>query len=107
MKIIVVIPARGGSKGIPRKNIRLMNGLPLISYVIKTALESSFNPDVNVSTDSEEIADVAIKFGAKGPTLPIVTACATSTHTIGEAYSKGVLTDEDILKIDEVVGVVI
>lgn len=65
MKIIVVIPARGGSKGIPRKNIRLMKGLPLISYVIKTALESSFNPDVNVSTDSEEIADVAIKFGAK------------------------------------------
>ena len=64
MKIIVVIPARGGSKGIPRKNIRLMNGLPLLSYAIKTALSSSFNPDVYVSTDSEEIADVAIKFGA-------------------------------------------
>ena len=65
MRIIVVIPARGGSKGIPRKNIRLMNGLPLISYAIKTALGSFFNPDVYVSTDSEEIADVAIKFGAK------------------------------------------
>ena len=65
MKIIVVIPARGGSKGIPRKNIRLMNGLPLISYAIKAALGSPFNPDVYVSTDSEEIADVAIKFGAK------------------------------------------
>jgi len=65
MKILVVIPARGGSKGIPRKNIRLMNGLPLISYAIKTALGSSFNPDVYVSTDSEEIAAVAIKFGAK------------------------------------------
>ena len=65
MKIIVVIPARSGSKGIPRKNIRLMNGLPLLSYAIKTALGSTFNPDVYVSTDSEEIADVAIKFGAK------------------------------------------
>ena len=64
MKIIVVIPARGGSKGIPRKNIRLMNGLPLISYAIKAALGSSFQPDVYVSTDSSEIADVATKFGA-------------------------------------------
>ncbi len=65
MRIIVVIPARGGSKGIPRKNIRLMNGLPLISYAIKVALGSSFQPDVYVSTDSTEIADVAVKFGAR------------------------------------------
>ena len=65
MKILAVIPARGGSKGIPRKNIRLMNGLPLISYAIRTALASSFCPDVYVSTDSEEIADVSKRFGAK------------------------------------------
>lgn len=65
MKILVVIPARGGSKGIPKKNIRLMNGKPLISYVIKTALSSSYDSDVYVSTDSDEIADIAANFGAK------------------------------------------
>lgn len=65
MKILVVIPARGGSKGIPRKNVRLMNGKPLISYAIKTAKDSEFNPDVYVSTDSEEIETIAINYGAK------------------------------------------
>lgn len=65
MKIIVVIPARGGSKGIPRKNVRLMNGKPLISYVIQTAKNSSFSPDVYVSTDSTEIADISSNYGAK------------------------------------------
>ena len=65
MKILIVIPARGGSKGIPRKNVRLMNGRPLISYAIQTAKGSSFAPDVYVSTDSTEIADVASNYGAK------------------------------------------
>lgn len=65
MKILVVIPARGGSKGIPRKNVRLMNGKPLISYAIKTAKSSSFSPDVYVSTDSTEIADISSNYGAK------------------------------------------
>lgn len=65
MKILVVIPARGGSKGIPRKNVRLMNGKPLISYAIKTAKDSEYNTDVYVSTDSDEIETVAINYGAK------------------------------------------
>ena len=65
MKILVVIPARGGSKGIPRKNVRLMNGKPLISYAIQTAKSSSFSPDVYVSTDSTEIADISSNYGAK------------------------------------------
>lgn len=64
-KILIVIPARGGSKGIPKKNIRLMNGKPLISYAIRTALASSFQPEVYVSTDSDEIADISVKYGAK------------------------------------------
>lgn len=64
MRILAVIPARGGSKGIPRKNIRLMNGRPLISYAIATALESQHITDVFVSTDSMEIADVARSCGA-------------------------------------------
>ncbi|MGP1586911.1 MAG: cytidylyltransferase domain-containing protein [Treponemataceae bacterium] len=65
MKILVIIPARGGSKGIPKKNIRLMNGKPLISYAISTALDSKFVTDVYVSTDSIEIADISKKFGSQ------------------------------------------
>ena len=58
MKILVIIPARGGSKGIPKKNIRLMNGKPLITYAINTAMNcknEEWNLDVVVSTDDEEI----------------------------------------------------
>lgn len=62
--IIAIIPARGGSKGIPRKNIRLLSGKPLISYVISSALKSKYICDVFVSTDDEEIAEVAQVYGA-------------------------------------------
>ena len=65
MRILAVIPARGGSKGIPRKNIRLMNGKPLIAYAIANAKASKYVTDVFVTTDSREIADVAISCGAK------------------------------------------
>ena len=61
---LVIIPARGGSKGIPRKNLRPLNGAPLISYSINLALQSSYKPDVYVSTDDAEIAYFAEKFGA-------------------------------------------
>lgn len=65
MNILIVIPARGGSKGIPRKNLRLLNGKPLIYYSIKTALFSKYDVDVYVSSDDEEILSMAQKFGAK------------------------------------------
>lgn len=65
MKIIAVIPARGGSKGIPRKNIKLMNNRPLISYAIRTALRTESVADVLVSTDDDEIADISAMYGAK------------------------------------------
>ena len=58
MKTIAVIPARGGSKGIPRKNMRLMNGKPLIAYSIENALASAFIDTVIVSSDSEEISNM-------------------------------------------------
>jgi CMP-N-acetylneuraminic acid synthetase/spore coat polysaccharide biosynthesis predicted glycosyltransferase SpsG len=64
MNILVIIPARGGSKGIPRKNLRLLNGKPLIYYTIKTALSSRFNIDVYVSSEDDEILNTAIGFGA-------------------------------------------
>ncbi len=63
-KILVVIPARGGSKGIPRKNIRLLADKPLISYAIDLAKSSSYVDDVVVSTEDSEIALIAEKFGA-------------------------------------------
>jgi len=62
--ILVVIPARGGSKGIPRKNIRLINNSPLISYVINTAISSNLVDEVIVSTDDIEIKEVSQKYGA-------------------------------------------
>ena len=65
MKILAVIPARGGSKGIPRKNIRLLNGKPLLYYVIKTALNSIYITDVLVSTEDENIATIAKILGTE------------------------------------------
>jgi len=66
-KIIVVIPARGGSKRFPGKNIYPLNGKPLISYPIQAAKASKLVDRVIVSTDDEEIAKVARKFGAEIP----------------------------------------
>lgn len=61
-RVVAVIPARGGSKGIPRKNMRLMVGKPLISYAIENALASEYIDDVVVSSDSEEILAYAGQF---------------------------------------------
>ncbi|MBI3252265.1 MAG: acylneuraminate cytidylyltransferase family protein [Candidatus Omnitrophica bacterium] len=71
MKPFVVgfIFARGGSEGIPRKNIRTVGGKPLIAYAIETALESELIDRVVVSTDDAEIADVARHYGAEVPFL--------------------------------------
>jgi pseudaminic acid cytidylyltransferase len=62
---LCVIPARGGSKRIPKKNIKPFFGKPLIAYSIENALKSNLFDDVIVSTDSDEIAKVALKYGAK------------------------------------------
>ena len=64
-----IIPARGGSKGIPKKNIVLVNKIPLIAYSIFIARKSKKINNIYVSTDSEEIAKVAEFFGAKIPFL--------------------------------------
>ena len=65
LNILVVIPARGGSKGIPRKNLRLLNGKPLIYYAIQTALKSKYDVDIYVSSEDDEILNTASQFGAK------------------------------------------
>jgi len=61
-KILAIIPARSGSKGIPRKNIRVLAGKPLIAYSIENALKSKYVDRVVVSTDDEEIASIASKY---------------------------------------------
>jgi N-acylneuraminate cytidylyltransferase len=69
MKNIAIIPARGGSKRIPRKNIRDFMGKPIIAYSIETAMDCGLFDEVMVSTDDTEIATVAKRFGANVPFL--------------------------------------
>ena len=69
MVVLALIPARGGSKGIPRKNIRLFAGYPLIAYSIAAGLQAEVVTRTLVSTDDEEIAAVARQFGAETPFL--------------------------------------
>ena len=67
--ILTIIPARGGSKGVPRKNIRRLGGKPLIAYTIEAAIGSSYIDRLIVSTDDEEIAEISRKWGADVPFL--------------------------------------
>src|SRR5437868_11347770 len=67
MSTVAIIPARGGSKRIPKKNIKSFLGKPIIAYSIEVALGSNLFDEVMVSTDDEEIASVAKEYGAKVP----------------------------------------
>lgn len=67
MKILVVIPARGGSKGIPHKNIKPLNGKPLIYYSIDVARQFTADEDICVTTDDDEIIKVVENYGLKVP----------------------------------------
>ncbi len=69
MKKLAIIPARGGSKRIPKKNIKPFLGKPIIAYSIESALNSALFDEVMVSTDDQEIAEIAVKYGAKVPFL--------------------------------------
>ncbi len=69
MKSLCIIPARGGSKRIPRKNIKPFMGKPIMAYSIEAAMESSIFDEVMVSTDDEEFAEIAKKYGASVPFL--------------------------------------
>lgn len=66
---LAIVAARGGSKGLPRKNIRLLGGRPLIAWTLEAALASPWVQRVIVSTDDPEIADIAVKHGADVPFL--------------------------------------
>ena len=90
-RFLAVLPARGGSKRIPRKNVRTFHGLPLIARTVQTVLASGVFEDVVVSTDDPEIADVARTHGASvpftrpaslsddsTPTAPVISLALTS-----------------------------
>lgn len=78
--ILAIIPARGGSKGLPGKNIRPLCGKPLIAWSIEAGLACPYIDEIMVTTDSEEIADVARQFGASVPFLrPAELASDTAT----------------------------
>ena len=78
MKHIAVIPARSGSKGLVDKNIKLMNGKPLLAYSIEAARESEMFDVVHVSTDSEKYAAIAREYGAD---VPFLRSPQTATDT--------------------------
>ena len=69
LNTLAIIPARGGSKGVPKKNIKLLNNLPLIAFSIAACTLSTEIDNVIISTDDEEIADISKKFGGNVPFL--------------------------------------
>ena len=84
---ICIIPARGGSKRIPRKNIKEFLGKPIIAYSIKAAIDSGLFDEVMVSTDDLEIANIAKKYGAKVPFMRSATNSddfATTIEVVNE-----------------------
>ena len=99
MKVLAVVPARGGSRGVPRKNVRELAGKPLVAYTIEAALRSRSINRVVLSTDDDEIAEVGRQFGADvpflrpaelaqddTPTLPVVLHAMSSVERAGEHY---------------------
>ncbi|HEY6142814.1 MAG TPA: acylneuraminate cytidylyltransferase family protein [Flavobacterium sp.] len=82
MKILAIIPARGGSKGVPGKNIKLLNGKPLLAYTSEIALQSKYLTEVIVSTEDEQIAAVAKNLEIKVPFIRPMALAQDNTPTI-------------------------
>ena len=97
MNILAIIQARGGSKGIPKKNIYPINGYPLIAYSIAAAKKSKLITDVVVSTDSDEIADIASSFGALVPFMRPPELAGDKVLSV-DSLLHAVVESEDILK---------
>ncbi len=97
MKNIAVIPARSGSKGLPDKNIKPVNGKPLLAYTIEAALESGCFDTVHVSTDSERYAEIARRYGADVPFLRSA-ALATDTASTWDAVREVLARYDELSK---------
>ena len=99
---IAIIPARGGSKRIPRKNIKSFFGIPIIAYAIKVAAESELFDKIVVSTDDNEIAEIARSFGASVPWIrasQLSDDFATTVSVMQDAVKK---LDSNLLNIENV-----
>ena len=94
-RFLIVVPARGGSKGVPRKNLRAVGGLPLIEWSIRSGQESSHSKTVVVSTDDDEIAQIATSAGALVVLRPAHLATDTSQTELTMAHALDVITDGD------------
>jgi len=98
MKISALIPARGGSKGIINKNIRLLNGKPLVVYSIEQALNSEYIDDVYVSSDSEIILNISKDSGAKIILRPEdISGDTATTESVIDHFLTKVDTDVIVL----------
>ena len=82
MKILAIIPARGGSKGVPGKNIKFLNGKPLLGYTAEIALQSKYLTEVIVSTEDEQISTVAKSLGIQVPFIRPMALAQDNTPTI-------------------------
>ena len=82
MKILAIIPVRGGSKGIPGKNIKLLGGKPLLAYTSELALQSGYLTEVIVSTEDEPIGEVAKSLGVQVPFMRPMALAQDDTPTI-------------------------
>ena len=99
MSKLAIIPARGGSKRIPKKNIKHFLGKPIIAYTIENAINSQLFDEVMVSTDDDDIAKIAISYGAKVPfkrseknaddyatTIDVITEVISSYKNLGRKF---------------------
>ena len=100
MKNLAIITARGGSKRIPRKNIKEFMGKPMLAYAIQAALESRLFDEVMVSTDDNEIAEIAEKYGAKVPFMrskktanDFATTADVLDEVVSEYKKRGIVYD--------------
>ena len=102
LKILAIIPARGGSKSVPRKNIRKLNGKPLIAYTIEAAneIKDKFHKII-VSTDDEEISEISKMFGAEVPFLRPKELAGDKTPTyLVLQHAVHFVENQDSIKID-------
>lgn len=103
-KILAIIPARAGSKGLPGKNKRLLNGKPLLQYPIETALASTYIDECYLSTDDHEMMDIGIKSGASCPELrpaelasDRATSASVIQHVVDQYQNDGQTFDYIVL----------
>ena len=96
MKVLGIIPARGGSKGIPRKNIKLLGGRPLLAYTVESSLRARTLTRVILSTEDQEIADLGLELGVEVPFLRPAGLAQDDTptfevviHSVQELESQG------------------